>query len=73
MQSHATGDVDIAAARALAERMQAGTVWVNDHATISPDAPFGGAKQSGIGTAFGLHGLDEYMQLQTVRISRRAQ
>lgn len=62
---------DIAATRNLAERMQAGTVWVNDHATISPDAPFGGAKQSGIGTAFGLHGLDEYMQLQTVRISRR--
>lgn len=61
---------DITAARALAERMQAGTVWVNDHSTISPDAPFGGAKQSGFGTEFGLHGLDEYMQLQTVRISR---
>lgn len=61
---------DIPKARALAERMQAGTVWVNDHSTISPDAPFGGAKQSGVGTEFGLHGLDEYMQLQTVRISR---
>jgi acyl-CoA reductase-like NAD-dependent aldehyde dehydrogenase len=61
---------DVAKARALAERMQAGTVWVNDHSTISPDAPFGGAKQSGVGTEFGLHGLDEYMQLQTLRISR---
>lgn len=61
---------DIAKARALAERMQAGTVWVNDHSTISPDAPFGGAKQSGVGTEFGLHGLDEFMQLQTLRISR---
>ena len=61
---------DIAKARALAERMQAGTVWVNDHSTISPDAPFGGAKQSGFGTEFGAHGFDEYMQLQTVRISR---
>lgn len=63
---------DIGAARALAERMEAGTVWVNDHATISPDAPFGGAKQSGVGTEFGHHGFDEYMQLQTVRISRAA-
>jgi len=62
---------DIAKARALAERMQAGTVWVNDHATISPDAPFGGAKQSGVGTEFGLHGLDEFMQLQTLRIKRQ--
>src|SRR5690606_5481253 len=61
---------DIAKARALAERMQAGTVWVNDHSTITPDAPFGGAKQSGVGTEFGLHGFDEYVQLQTLRISR---
>ncbi|WP_421020623.1 aldehyde dehydrogenase family protein [Klebsiella pneumoniae] len=30
--------------------------------------PFGGAKQSGIGVEFGLHGLDEYLQLQTVRL-----
>lgn len=61
---------DLARARALAERMQVGTAWVNDHGTVSPDAPFGGAKQSGIGMEFGLHGLDEYMQLQTVRVSR---
>lgn len=63
---------DVARARALAERMQAGTVWINDHATISPDVPFGGAKQSGIGVEFGQHGLDEYMQLQTVRVRRGA-
>lgn len=61
---------DLGKARLLAQRLEAGTVWVNDHATISPDAPFGGAKQSGIGTEFGLHGLDEYMQLQTLRIRR---
>jgi acyl-CoA reductase-like NAD-dependent aldehyde dehydrogenase len=60
---------NVAAATALAQRLQCGTAWVNDHATISPDAPFGGAKQSGFGTEFGHHGLDEYMQLQTVRIA----
>lgn len=62
---------DVEAATALARRLECGTAWVNDHSTISPDAPFGGAKQSGIGTEFGLHGLDEYMQLQTVRTARR--
>lgn len=62
---------DLAAAAALASRLECGSAWVNDHATISPDAPFGGAKQSGVGTEFGLHGLDEYMQLQTVRVPRR--
>ncbi|QNA87057.1 aldehyde dehydrogenase family protein [Sphingomonas sp. So64.6b] len=61
---------DIDAATAMAQRLECGTAWVNDHATISPDAPFGGAKQSGIGAEFGLHGLDEYMQLQTLRIGR---
>lgn len=61
---------DVDAALALAQRLEAGTVWVNDHASISPDAPFGGAKQSGVGTEFGLYGLEEYMQLQTVRVAK---
>ena len=58
---------DIAVASTLAVRLECGSAWVNDHSTISADAPFGGAKQSGIGTEFGLHGLEEYMQLQTLR------
>lgn len=61
---------DVDAATALAQRLEAGTVWVNDHASISPDAPFGGAKQSGVGTEFGLYGLEEYMQLQTIRVAK---
>jgi acyl-CoA reductase-like NAD-dependent aldehyde dehydrogenase len=61
---------DVARATALAQRLECGTAWVNDHASISPIAPFGGAKQSGIGVEFGLRGLEEFMQLQTVRIAR---
>lgn len=61
---------DVDAAIALAQRLESGTAWVNDHASISPDAPFGGAKQSGVGTEFGLYGLEEYMQLQTVRVAK---
>ncbi|MBL9068496.1 MAG: aldehyde dehydrogenase family protein [Sphingopyxis sp.] len=61
---------DVERAAALAQRLQCGSVWVNDHSTISPTIPFGGAKQSGIGVEFGQHGLDEYTQLQTVRIPR---
>ncbi|MBS0282849.1 MAG: aldehyde dehydrogenase family protein [Proteobacteria bacterium] len=59
---------DIGRAAELAQRLECGTAWVNSHSRISPDVPFGGAKQSGIGVEFGLHGLDEYMQLQTVRL-----
>jgi acyl-CoA reductase-like NAD-dependent aldehyde dehydrogenase len=61
---------DVGRATELAKRLECGTAWVNDHATLSPLAPFGGVKQSGIGVEFGLHGLEEYMHLQTVRVAR---
>jgi len=59
---------DTGEASRLAATLECGSAWVNDHSTISPDIPFGGAKQSGIGSEFGLHGLYEYMQMQTLRL-----
>jgi acyl-CoA reductase-like NAD-dependent aldehyde dehydrogenase len=55
----------------LALRLECGTAWVNNHSQLSPAAPFGGAKQSGIGVEFGNYGLEEYMQLQAVHINRK--
>jgi acyl-CoA reductase-like NAD-dependent aldehyde dehydrogenase len=63
---------DTAEASRLASLLECGSAWVNDHSTISPDIPFGGAKQSGIGSEFGLHGLYEYMQMQTLRLPSSA-
>jgi acyl-CoA reductase-like NAD-dependent aldehyde dehydrogenase len=40
---------DSAAAKAIASRLEAGTVWVNRHAEIAPHVPFGGIKCSGLG------------------------
>jgi len=48
---------DPAAARAVAVRLQAGTVWINRHGAVDPRIPFGGAKQSGYGLEFGAEGL----------------
>jgi acyl-CoA reductase-like NAD-dependent aldehyde dehydrogenase len=45
------------AALAIAERLQAGTVWINSHGGIDPRVPFGGAKHSGYGLEFGVEGL----------------
>jgi acyl-CoA reductase-like NAD-dependent aldehyde dehydrogenase len=59
---------DLKEAGRLAAMLESGSAWVNDHSTISPDVPFGGAKQSGLGSEFGLHGLYEYMQMQTLRL-----
>jgi len=48
---------DPAAAREVASRIQAGTVWINKHGAVDPRVPFGGAKQSGYGLEFGVEGL----------------
>ncbi|MCQ1999942.1 aldehyde dehydrogenase family protein [Arthrobacter zhaoxinii] len=45
------------AAREVAARIQAGTVWINKHGAVDPRVPFGGAKQSGYGLEFGVEGL----------------
>jgi acyl-CoA reductase-like NAD-dependent aldehyde dehydrogenase len=45
------------AAREVAARLQAGTVWINRHGVVDPRIPFGGAKQSGYGLEFGVEGL----------------
>lgn len=44
-------------ARAVAARLEAGTVWINAHGVVHPMVPFGGAKQSGYGLEFGVEGL----------------
>ncbi len=48
---------DLDAARTVAARIQAGTVWINKHGAVDPRIPFGGAKQSGYGLEFGAEGL----------------
>ncbi len=61
---------DVGRAYALAERMESGTVWINQHADLAPNIPFGGAKQSGIGVELGEEGLAEFTQLQVISIAR---
>ena len=56
-------------AKDIAGRMRTGTVWINDYHLISPAAPFGGYKQSGIGRELGTHGYNEYRQIKHVHIN----
>ncbi|WP_291050353.1 aldehyde dehydrogenase family protein [Herbiconiux sp.] len=48
---------DVDKALAVAQRLQAGTVWINQHGTLNPSVPFGGTKSSGYGQEFGVQGL----------------
>jgi acyl-CoA reductase-like NAD-dependent aldehyde dehydrogenase len=63
-----SGDEDRAAA--VAASLQAGTVWVNQHPMLSPDTPFGGLKESGIGVESSHHGLAAYTDLRVLRVRR---
>jgi acyl-CoA reductase-like NAD-dependent aldehyde dehydrogenase len=57
---------DLAQARDLASRMDAGTVWINRHLDLAPEIPFGGAKQSGLGVELGEEGMAEFTQRQAL-------
>ncbi len=57
---------DIEAAKAVARQMQCGSVWINKHGAIQPNAPFGGVKSSGFGVEFGEEGLKEYTDIQVI-------
>jgi acyl-CoA reductase-like NAD-dependent aldehyde dehydrogenase len=57
---------DMRQARRFANRVEAGTVWINEYRTLSYNAPFGGYKDSGLGRENGKEGIDEYRRTKTV-------
>jgi acyl-CoA reductase-like NAD-dependent aldehyde dehydrogenase len=59
---------DNARALAMAERIQSGSVWINDAHGINCQLPFGGYKQSGLGRELGPRALDAYTEVKTVAL-----
>lgn len=57
---------NIEEAKRIAGRMECGSVWINKHGMIQPNAPFGGVKSSGFGVEFAEEGLLEYTNIQVV-------
>ncbi len=55
-------------ALALARRIRTGTFSINGGNYFSPDAPFGGYKQSGIGREMGIAGLEEFLESKTFAV-----
>lgn len=52
----------------VAGRLEAGSVFVNQHPAMSTDTPFGGIKQSGLGVESSLHGLLAYTDISVLRV-----
>ncbi|HLL88896.1 MAG TPA: aldehyde dehydrogenase family protein [Tepidisphaeraceae bacterium] len=61
-----TRDLDTAVNMSRAVR--AGTVWVNTFLEGTPELPFGGYKQSGLGRELGRFAADEYTETKTVYV-----
>lgn len=59
---------DINKVHYLADKLQAGNVWVNHYGGMHPALPFGGYKESGWGRELGEDGFKAYTEQKTVSI-----
>ena len=59
---------DIRRAFTVSRALKSGTVWINTTQILSPTAPFGGVKQSGLGRELGRAGLDAFLETRTVLV-----
>jgi succinate-semialdehyde dehydrogenase / glutarate-semialdehyde dehydrogenase len=60
-----SGDLD--RARSVADRLEAGMVWINQPTGSSPELPFGGVKRSGYGRELSELGMFEFANRRLVR------
>lgn len=59
---------DLGRAFRMSEALEYGIVGVNDGLPATPQAPFGGVKNSGIGREGGRWGIEEYLDVQYISI-----
>ena len=61
---------DLEQAQTVAAQIEAGTVWINQHLAVIPQAPIAGVKWSGVGVENGRLGLESYTEIQTISIAK---
>ena len=57
---------DLNCAQRFADALRAGVIGINDPRPITPEAPFGGVGQSGMGREGGIEGLLEFMDARLI-------
>jgi aldehyde dehydrogenase (NAD+) len=60
---------DTARAIGFADRIQAGTVYINNYYNATTQSPVGGFKRSGYGRENGLEGMLAYLQTKSIWVS----
>ena len=61
---------DVGRAMRVSERLEFGTVWVNDHIPLASETPHGGFKQSGFGKDLSAEAVGDYQVTKHVMIAR---
>lgn len=64
---------DLERAQRVAERLEAGMVWINSTSKTAPDLPFGGVKASGVGRELAHFGINEFANKKLIRIPEAVQ
>ena len=59
---------DLTVAWKMAEGLEAGIIGINDPVPATPQCPFGGMKESGLGRELGHEGLEAYLETKYVSI-----
>lgn len=54
----------------IANQLDTGSTWINNHGELNPLAPFGGCKMSGIGSEFGKNALLDYTSVHSMHITK---
>jgi succinate-semialdehyde dehydrogenase/glutarate-semialdehyde dehydrogenase len=62
---------DLTIATRMAEGLEAGIIGLNDPVPATPQCPFGGMKESGLGRELGIEGLDAYLETKYVSVGLR--
>ena len=60
---------DLTRAHRVADRLEAGTLWINTYNLAPVEVPFGGSKQSGFGRENSLAALNHYTELKSVYVA----
>jgi len=60
---------DVGKAHRFADRVEAGTVWVNTYNRYDSASPFGGVKRSGFDRDLGRHALEKYTRTKSVWVA----
>jgi succinate-semialdehyde dehydrogenase/glutarate-semialdehyde dehydrogenase len=63
---------DLTVAIRMAEGLEAGIIGINDPVPATPQCPFGGMKESGLGREMGIEGLQAYLETKYVSVGLRS-